>query len=140
MVDQHEKVKASEEMVMHDVDDKVQEEKLEALEQTNDGKGQEDEEVLYPPVTLVEEGSWCKPGMVTPDEDSAALYKHLTPQEEEALYINLFTAEDQETLYPLATTAEEGVLNKAVTVTAYEDSKALCKPLTQEEEEALYNL
>ena len=76
MVDQHEKVKASEEMVMHDVDDKAQEEKLEALEQTNDGKGQEDEEVLYPPVTLVEEGSWCKPGMVTSDEDSEALYKY----------------------------------------------------------------
>lgn len=105
MVDQYEKVKASKETVMHDVDDKAQEEKLEASEQTNDGKGKEDEEALYPPVTLVEEGSWCKPGMVTPDEDSEALYKHLTPQEEEALY-NLFTAEDQETLYPPATTAE----------------------------------
>lgn len=32
------------------------------------------------------------------------------------------------------------MLNKPVTVTAYEDSKALCKPLTQEEEEVLYNL
>ena len=125
VVDQHEKVKASEEMVMHDIDDKAQEEKLEALQQTNDGKGEEDEEVLYPPVTLVEEESWCKPGMVTSDEDSEALYKQWTPQEEEVLYNNLFTAEDQETLYPLATMAEEGVLNK---------------PLTQEEEEALYNL
>ena len=140
VVDQHEKVKASEETVMHDVNEKAQEEKLKALEQTNDGKGQEDEEALYPSVTSIKEGSWCKPGMVTPDEDSEAFYKHLTPQEEEEALYNLFTAEDQDTLYPPVTTAEEGELNKPVTVTAYEDSKALCKPLTQEEEEALYNL